>query len=62
MDDWLQYLLYLLAALVAALYGHQQYELRRLARNIHSLRNKLQAVIMTLAAQGIVVRNHDDDT
>lgn len=51
----------LIAGLAGALYASLRAEDKRLARNIHSLRNLVQAVIMTLASRGIKVPKSNDD-
>jgi predicted Co/Zn/Cd cation transporter (cation efflux family) len=47
--------------LVGIIYGLLRAEDKRLAKNIHSLRNLVQSVIMTLASRGIKVPRKDDD-
>ncbi len=49
-----------IVALVGVIYGLLRSEDKRLARNIHSLRNLVQAVIMTLASKGIKVPRKDE--
>lgn len=49
-----------IVALVGVIYGLLRSEDKRLARNIHSLRNLVQAVIMTLASKGIRVPQKDE--
>lgn len=61
MDEWIRWAVGIIAALVAALYFRQEYELRRLAKNIHSLRTMVQTVVIVLAAHGITVRRDDDE-
>lgn len=50
--------------LVGVIYGLLRSEDKRLAKNMHGLRNKVQAIIMALASRGINVpgRNGDDDS
>lgn len=49
------------AALIGIIYGLLRSEDKRLARNIHSLRNLVQSVIMTLASRGIKVPRKDEE-
>lgn len=49
-----------IVALVGVIYGLLRSEDKRLARNIHGLRNLVQAVIMTLASKGIKVPRKDE--
>lgn len=47
--------------LVGIIYGLLRSEDKRLARNIHSLRNLVQAIVMTLASRGIKVPRKGDE-
>lgn len=47
--------------LIGVIYGLLRSEDKRLARNIHSLRNLVQAIVMTLASKGIRVPRKDDE-
>lgn len=47
--------------LVGVIYGLLRSEDKRLARNIHGLRNKVQSIVMALAAKGIRVPGKGDD-
>lgn len=47
--------------LVGVIYGLLRSEDKRLARNIHSLRNLVQAIVMALAARGIKVPRNGDE-
>lgn len=47
--------------LVGIIYGLLRSEDKRLARNIHALRNAVQAIVMTLARRGIRVPRKDDE-
>lgn len=47
--------------LVGVIYGLLRSEDKRLARNIHSLRNLVQAIVMALASKGIRVPRKDDE-
>ncbi len=49
-----------IVALVGVIYGLLRSEDKRLARNIHGLRNLVQSVIMTLAAKGIKIPRKDE--
>lgn len=49
------------AGLVGIIYGLLRAEDKRLARNIHSLRNRVQAIVMTLASRGIRMQGSDDE-
>lgn len=49
-----------IVALVGVIYGLLRSEDKRLAKNIHGLRNLVQAVIMTLASKGIKVPRKDE--
>lgn len=46
--------------LVAVIYGLLRSEDKRLARNIHSLRNLVQSIVMALAARGIRIPGKDE--
>jgi hypothetical protein len=48
-------------ALVAVIYGLLRSEDKRLARNIHSLRNLVQSIVLTLAAKGIKIPRKEDE-
>jgi inner membrane protein involved in colicin E2 resistance len=50
-----------IVALIGVIYGLLRSEDQRLAKNIHSLRNLVQSVIMTLAARGIKLPKKDDE-
>ncbi len=54
-------LIAMVVALVGIVYGLLRSEVKRIAKNVHGLRNKVQAVVMTLAARGIRVQSKDDD-
>lgn len=47
--------------LVGIIYGLLRSEDKRLAKNIHSLRNTVQAIVMTLARRGIRVPGKDSE-
>lgn len=49
------------AGLVGVIYGLLRSEDKRLAKNIHGLRNRVQAIVMTLASRGIRVQGKDDE-
>ncbi len=49
-----------IVALVGVVYGLLRSEDKRLAKNIHGLRNLVHAVIMTLASKGIKVPRKDE--
>lgn len=50
------------AGLVGIIYGLLRSEDKRLARNIHGLRNTVQAIIMALASRGIrMPGKHDEE-
>lgn len=49
------------AALVGVIYGLLRAEDKRLARNIHGLRNLVQSIVMTLASRGIRLPGKDDE-
>lgn len=61
MDEWIRWALGIVFVLVGALYAQNQYQLRRLAKNIHSLRTDVQTMIISLAAHGILIRRDDDE-
>ena len=46
--------------LVGIIYGLLRSEDKRLARNIHSLRNLVQSIVMALAARGIRIPGKGD--
>lgn len=54
-------LITVILGLVGIIYGLLRSEDKRLARNIHTLRNTVQAIIMTLAGRGIRVRNEKEE-
>lgn len=47
--------------LVGVIYGLLRSEDKRLARNIHALRNTVQAIVTTLARKGIRVPGKDTE-
>lgn len=47
--------------LVGIIYGLLRSEDKRLARNIHNLRNLVQSIVMTLAARGIRIPGKSDE-
>lgn len=47
--------------LVGIIYGLLRSEDKRLARNIHSLRNLVQSIVMALAAKGIRIPGKGDE-
>lgn len=49
------------AALVGIIYGLLRSEDKRLARNIHGLRNRVQSIVMALASRGIRVPGKDEE-
>lgn len=49
------------AGLIGIIYGLLRGEDRRLAKNLHSLRNRVQAIVMALASRGIRVPGKDDE-
>lgn len=49
------------AGLVGVIYGLLRSEDKRLARNIHGLRNRVQTIVMALASRGIRVPGKDDE-
>lgn len=54
-------LIAMVVGLVGIVYGLMHSELKRIAKNVHALRNLVQSVIMTLAAKGIRVTRKDDE-
>lgn len=54
-------LIAMVVGLVGIVYGLMRSELKRIAKNVHALRNLVQSVIMTLAARGIRVQRKDDE-
>lgn len=54
-------LIAIVIGLIGVIYGLLRSEDKRLARNIHSLRNLVQTIIMTLASKGIRVPRKDDE-
>lgn len=54
-------LIAMVAGLIGIIYGLLRGEDRRLAKNLHGLRNRVQAIIMALAAKGIRVPVKDDE-
>ena len=54
-------LLAMVVALVGIVYGLLHSEVKRIAKNVHGLRNKVQAVVMTLASRGIRVTSKEDE-
>lgn len=54
-------LIAMVVGLVGIIYALLRAEIRRIARNVHGLRNKLQAIVMALAARGIRVPGKDDE-
>lgn len=54
-------LIAMVVGLVGIIYGLLRSEDKRLAKNIHSLRNRVQAIIMTLASRGMKVPGKDDE-
>ena len=54
-------LIAMVVALVGIVYGLLRSEVKRVAKNVHGLRNKVQAIVMALAARGIRVQGKDDD-
>ena len=54
-------LIAMVVALVGVVYGLLHSELKRIAKNVHGLRNKVHAVVMALAAKGIRVSVKDDE-
>lgn len=51
----------MVASLIGVIYALLRAEDKRLSKNIHSLRNLVQSVIMTLASRGIKVPKDKDD-
>lgn len=54
-------LIAMVVALVGVVYGLLHAEIKRVARNVHGLRNKVQAIVMALATRGIRVPGKDDE-
>jgi hypothetical protein len=54
-------LIAMVVTLVGVVYGLLHAEIKRVARNVHGLRNKVQAIVMTLATRGIKVPGKDDE-
>lgn len=54
-------LITVILGLVGIIYGLLRSEDKRLAKNIHTLRNTVQAIVMTLARRGIRVHVKDSD-
>lgn len=54
-------LITVILGLVGVIYGLLRSEDKRLARNIHSLRNTVQAIVMTLARRGIRIPGKDSE-
>lgn len=54
-------LIAIVIALVGIIYGLLRAEDKRIARNVHGLRNTVQSIIMTLAARGIRVKKQDEE-
>lgn len=54
-------LIAMIIGLVGLLYGLLRAEDKRLARNIHAIRNTVQAIVMTLARRGIRVPGKDKE-
>lgn len=54
-------LIAMVVGLVGIVYGLLHSEVKRVAKNVHGLRNKMQAIVMALAAKGIRVPGKDDD-
>lgn len=55
-------LIAIVIGLVGIIYASLRSEAKRNAKNIHSLRNIVQSIIMTLAARGIKVPRKGDDS
>ena len=53
-------LIAMVTALVGVIYWLSRSEDKRLAKNIHALRNTVQSIIMTLASKGIRVPRKDE--
>lgn len=54
-------LIAMVLGLVGIVYGLMRAEIKRVAKNVHALRNIVQSIIMTLAAKGIRVARKDDE-
>lgn len=54
-------LIAMVVGLVGVVYGLLHGEIKRVAKNVHGLRNRLQAIVMALAARGIKVPGKDDE-
>lgn len=54
-------LIAMIVGLVGIVYGLLRAEVKRIAKNVHGLRNRVQAVVMALAAKGIRVPGKDDE-
>lgn len=54
-------LIAMVVGLVGIIYALLRAEIKRIAKNVHGLRNKVQAVVMTLASRGIRVQERDDE-
>lgn len=54
-------LIAMVVALVGLVYGLLHAEIKRAAKNVHGLRNRLQSIVMALAARGIRVSGRDDE-
>lgn len=54
-------LIAMVVALVGVVYGLLHAEIKRVARNVHGLRNKVQSIVMALATRGIRVPGKDDE-
>lgn len=51
----------MVVGLIGIIYAQQRAENVRHARNIHALRNRVQAIILTLATKGIKVPKPEDE-
>jgi uncharacterized membrane protein len=54
-------LIAIVIGLIGIIYGLLRSEDKRIARNVHALRNTVQSIIMTLAARGIRVKKQDEE-
>jgi hypothetical protein len=54
-------LIAMVAGLVGIVYGLLHAEIKRVAKHVHGLRNRVQAIVMTLATRGIKVPGKDDE-
>lgn len=54
-------LIAMVVGLVGIVYGLLRAEVGRIAKNVHGLRNKVQAIVMALAARGIRIPGKDDE-